>query len=340
MDTLIERYVSEVGRNLPRKQRTDIEAEIRSALEDTLEERSKAMGRQPDEEMVLAVLKEYGAPEKVAASYQGEHYLIGPRLYPLFILVLRVVLIVITVIALIGFGVRASQISFTFDALVQVLIKSVADYGSSVLQVLGNIVLIFAILQWAVPDLKAKTLEKAWDPLSLKNIQEADRVLPFSMIWEIAFTIGAILIFNFYSGLIGIYFYNNGQWSHLLLLTPEFFKFLPLLNLIWVFQIAQDLILLRQGVWKMGTRIFTIVISLLSILTASLILADGPIAQLAAEMQAVPGMLPETYKILSTMLSQGIRWLMVIIIVLSGYNITKVVLKLFHGGLKPVNLSK
>ena len=33
---LIDRYIAEVGRHLPRKQRADIEAEIRSTLEDIL----------------------------------------------------------------------------------------------------------------------------------------------------------------------------------------------------------------------------------------------------------------------------------------------------------------
>jgi len=33
---LIDKYIAEVGKHLPRKQRADIEAEIRSTLEDML----------------------------------------------------------------------------------------------------------------------------------------------------------------------------------------------------------------------------------------------------------------------------------------------------------------
>jgi len=36
---LIDRYVQEVGRHLPRKNRTDIQAELQSTLVDTLEAR-------------------------------------------------------------------------------------------------------------------------------------------------------------------------------------------------------------------------------------------------------------------------------------------------------------
>ena len=69
---LIDRYVREIGRRLPQKSRADIEKEIRSALEDMLEDRSKKEGRDVDDEMTAAVLKEYGQPDKVAASYLPE----------------------------------------------------------------------------------------------------------------------------------------------------------------------------------------------------------------------------------------------------------------------------
>ena len=80
---LIDKYIAEVGKHLPRKNRTDIEAEIRSTLEDMLDERKQADSR-PEEELVMELLKEYGAPVEVAAKYKPHPYLIGPRLFPLF----------------------------------------------------------------------------------------------------------------------------------------------------------------------------------------------------------------------------------------------------------------
>ena len=101
---LMDTYASEVGRRLPRKTRSDIQAEIRSILQDMLEERSRKTGKPVDDEMTLDILKEYGSPEKVAATYLGERYLIGPRLYPMFMLVMRIVLIVTGVLAAIGWA--------------------------------------------------------------------------------------------------------------------------------------------------------------------------------------------------------------------------------------------
>ena len=90
----VDRYISEVGDRLPAKQRTDIETELRSLILDALEGRT---GKTVDfsEEDELAVLQEFGRPEEVAQRYAGTpRYLIGPRLYPTYLVVLRILFIV------------------------------------------------------------------------------------------------------------------------------------------------------------------------------------------------------------------------------------------------------
>ena len=67
---IINRYISEIGKLLPRKNRADIEAEIKSTLEDMLEERSHGKQDQNEQEIIIDLLKEYGSPETVAASYR------------------------------------------------------------------------------------------------------------------------------------------------------------------------------------------------------------------------------------------------------------------------------
>ncbi|MEW6402079.1 MAG: hypothetical protein AB1649_09780, partial [Chloroflexota bacterium] len=63
---LIDRYVAEVGRRLSLvKGRKDIENELRSTLEDMLEDRSQQAGHPRDGAMEIELLKEYGAPDKV-----------------------------------------------------------------------------------------------------------------------------------------------------------------------------------------------------------------------------------------------------------------------------------
>ena len=63
---LIERYLQEIGRHLPANKRADILSELRSSLDDSLEARTNG---QPSEEAIVQIIKEMGAPRKVAASY-------------------------------------------------------------------------------------------------------------------------------------------------------------------------------------------------------------------------------------------------------------------------------
>src|SRR5450756_2942242 len=90
----VDRYISAIGDRLPAKQRKDIETELRSLILDALEGRT---GKATDfsEEDELAVLREFGRPEVVAQRYApSPRYLIGPRLYPIYLIVLRILVIV------------------------------------------------------------------------------------------------------------------------------------------------------------------------------------------------------------------------------------------------------
>ncbi len=110
---LIDRYIAEVGKHLPSKNRADIEAEIRSTLEDMLDERVQASGAKDpaDEATVLQLLKEYGSPRDVAATYQTHQYqyLIGPRLFPIFERVIRIIFAIVAGASLIGLAVGLAE---------------------------------------------------------------------------------------------------------------------------------------------------------------------------------------------------------------------------------------
>ena len=54
---LLDKYIHEVGKHLPRKNRADLEAEIRSTLEDMLEDRSQHTDRPMDDELTAELLK-------------------------------------------------------------------------------------------------------------------------------------------------------------------------------------------------------------------------------------------------------------------------------------------
>ena len=161
---LLDRYVNEVGKHLPRKNRADIQAELRSTLEDMLEERSQKAGQPVDEAMVEDLLRSYGAPKKVAATYLPERYLIGPRLYPFFTLVLKIVFAVLGALALIGLGIAIATGPADMADIARTIGRSLLSYAGGAISAFGNIVLVFAILERVLPaseigDLKDEDLE-------------------------------------------------------------------------------------------------------------------------------------------------------------------------------------
>lgn len=285
MDTnLIDNYVSEIGRRLPGRTRKDIEAEIRSILQDTLDERSQKIGKPVDEEITLEVLKAYGAPEKVAATYQGERYLIGPRLYPTFLLVLRIVLVVVGILAAIGLGIAISHTQNPQNA-VEAVLTAIGNFITSLLIAIGNIVIIFAIIEWALyragskADPKRLPKEKEWDPRSLLKASPSNLVKMGETIMEMVGAFVAIIIFNFYPQIIGFGIFSNGNWYvgagsaiSSPLLSPAFFHFVPYLTLVWVLTIILDIVLLRLGNWNVISRLSLIALKIVNIVIAAAML--------------------------------------------------------------------
>ena len=287
---LIDTYVSEVGRSLPRKNRADIEAEIRSILQDMLEERSQKTGKPVDDEMTFEMLKEYGAPEKVAASYMPERYLIGPSLYPTFMTVLRIAFPVIAVLAGLGalFTVSHAVASVSVVEVGKVFTSVIVGMVTTTISALGNLVLIFSLIEWGMRQegiaLKGKDRPKTkeWDPHSLMKVSAPNQVKTFEAIIEIVGSFAAIVLFNFYPGIIGIgytagggWYLGAGNWTAIPLLSETFFHYVPYLTLIWVLTMALDIALLRLGQWSIVTRIALIGLKVINIIVAAFMLA-GP----------------------------------------------------------------
>jgi hypothetical protein len=327
---LINTYVSEIGRRLPKKTRADIEAEIHSILQDMLDERSLKTGNLIDDEMTLDVLKAYGSPENVATTYLGERYLIGPGLYPTFLLVLRTVLIVIGILAFIGLGITLSQVLGDPHNVFVTSVRAVANLVASLMTAFGNIVVIFAIIEWALfraggkVDSKGLPKQKEWDPRSLTRLSLPNQVRMGETIVEIVACFATIIIFNFYPQLIGFTpslnsVFENGNWSSVTFvpfLSEAFFYYIPYLTLVWGLTIILDIVLLRNGNWNSITRIASIGLKVIGIIIAAAMLA-GP-SLLAITVGTLTASLgdPGSAKILMPLLTQLVHlilWLAIIV---------------------------
>lgn len=271
---LIDRYIHEVGRHLPRKTRGDIQAELRSLLLDSLGASDEG---EVNEEQVVEVLKEFGAPKEVAASYQPKHqYLIGPELYPLFKLVTIIVLAAVLGSLLLAFGVG---VIFGGEPLVFPQGLQVLDYFgelfSALVSTFGTLVLVFFILQRL--DVRPELDDEEWEPRSLPQINEGNAVSRTETVVGMAFALVILVILWFFPGIIGFV----TTWGQDVIVNPVIMEYVPLISIALLLGIALDLVLLRQGRWTTATRLVKIGLNLLGIYVLYLLVA-GHTAWLAA----------------------------------------------------------
>jgi hypothetical protein len=252
---LIDRYVHEVGQRLPLRMRADVEAELRSLLAEALEERARAAGHPPDRQLEEGTLREFGAPQEVAARYAPEpRYLIGPGLFPAYVLTLEIagiavvgVFLLLAVLGVIEAAHRSGGAPGPFS-----LFRIAGHTLHGALFNLGVLTLVFAVVervQW-----RRGVTAQAWDPATLRPVDDPDQVSALNMIFSTYAIVALVVLFNFFPQWVGFWAFSDGRWSGLPILLPEFSRHLPLLNLWWALAFVLDLIVLRHGRWRRGTR--------------------------------------------------------------------------------------
>jgi len=342
---LMDLYVAEVGRRLPGKTRADIEAEIHSALQDLLDERIRRAGKPADDEMVLAVLKEYGDPGKVAASYVGDHYLIGPKLYPTFVKVVFPVALFTVILVLSGLGSWLFLAHSTPGDWIQLVTQTIGNLIGSVILTGGIIALIFAILERTVPEFKLKKAE--WNPHSLLRLKPRDRVHGGIPIFNIVLASLAIRVFNFtpitfWTGVTGSTAIEAWQCTpscvtfHLLyslsFLSDTFYRYLSALDVLWGLSLVLFVLLLNLGYWRTWTRWADIGLRALSIgLAAWMLIGSSLIGITAADLKAAG--FPAVASLASPsidLLNQLVRAVLVLMIVLSAEVIVRQLIRLLR----------
>jgi len=277
---LIERYVVAVGRQLPRRMRSDVEDELRSSLQDMLEDRGRALDRTTNEELMIEILREIDPPSKMAARYTGTSHLIGPRLYPSFLQASWILLVILSVMYIIGLLMSLSEIG-SGDTL-RLIGETLRSLIPSIFGAFGQLVVIFALLDRVV--LRANKLEeKEWDPRKLSAVRAPNMVRTSGAVVQIVFAVAFMVVINFFPQLIGISYYTEGGWQHISALTPAFSSYLLPLNLLLGLDILLNLVLLRQGEWSPMTRWAKVGLSLFGIAILIAMISGSPVAYLSPE---------------------------------------------------------
>jgi hypothetical protein len=185
MSTLTDRYVWGVLRAVPAAQRTDLEPEIRALVADALEARLTA-GVVPAE-AERAAIAELGDPERLAAQYTDKTlYLIGPRYFPDWKRLLRLLLSIvvpIVAVAVMGAGLLAGT------GMVEVVASGLSTAMTVGIMLAFWVTVVFAVMERKeVPDLDE---ELAWSPDKLPDVPATGTS---ESLVEIAFSIAALAV--------------------------------------------------------------------------------------------------------------------------------------------------
>jgi hypothetical protein len=143
----------------------------------------------------VALLKEFGPPAKVAASYRPEsQYLVGPELFPIFRTVVGIALLVMVVVYAVLFGVMLFTDPDPLKAL-----DVLSGFVGSALSVFGTIVVIFYGLQYF--DVHLAKPSQEWDPRELPAVDVKNEINRRGTIFDIAVELViliAVLVFPSY----------------------------------------------------------------------------------------------------------------------------------------------
>jgi hypothetical protein len=291
MSDLVERYVHQVGRYLPPKERADIEAELRSQIHDQLEDRFDGAPTQAD---VADVLAELGDPRRLAASYNREQYLVGPDLYPYLVRVLRYVWVVVPSLVIFFniFGALASSRQATWG---QLLVETLSAVVQATLIFSAVAVLIFALIQRIIAELEKEFEE--FDPVKLPQVNDPHAVDRLEGI--VGIVIGAFVT------LILLYCLRVGGLPAASGVIPVPMGWLLLLIGAIIAMVVLHLWMLRRNRWTVPLWITETILELLGMICLYFVVYE-PLAALSTSplIQSLPEILV-IFTALVTLLSKG-----------------------------------
>jgi hypothetical protein len=245
--------------------------------------------------------------------------------------VLKIVLTVLTIVLLVTLGIQLASQPLAGLEFAQALGTGLLGILSAAMQAFGNIALVFAILERVLPasEFKFDEEQQAWDPGSLKKVEEREAVKPWEPTAAIVLTAAAMIIFNGYADRIGIYFLKAGTWTMVPVLTEAFFRWLPTLNILWALQIALNVVVLRQGRWQPATKLTDLALDAAGIVIGYLLVSGPSIVSVSSNALLATGAFDAaTATVLSTMLEQAVRWVIIIVMLVQGAEIVQGLIQL------------
>jgi hypothetical protein len=260
---LIDSYVAEVGRHLPEKDRSDIEAEIRSMIEDILEERGHT-ATSADDQVIVETLEQLGDPKLLAYKYAPpKRYLIGPEWYEGYVKVLqRVLFTALPIFAVVRFVLTITQDPLDFINAVGEAVSGAFSVG---IQILFWVTLVFVLLERSDEKLDdlPKSSSRTW---TISQLPKLPRIRQISVV-ETVINIAALLFLliwialpfaldRFQGNPVAVPFLHSDLWNF----------WLPMFFIIMTLTLIHEVFKLKIGNWTPALTITNVILGLISII--------------------------------------------------------------------------
>jgi hypothetical protein len=277
---LLDRYLQAVRKHLPLRRQDDIIAELRANMESQIEDKEAELGRQFTQCEFEDFLRKMGSPVMVASRYQSQQYLIGPTFFPIYLYVLRVVLLWAFVLSVI---VSAVVIPLTSPNAGEVF-ASLFRIPFILIQVAGWVTLVFVVIEFVsmrhpnvCPPIAG--LADRWQPSSLppldKNAGRAGKPRSFAqavanIIFGCLFLVWLLLVPRHPFLLMGPgAIYLQSAPFHFAPVLWTFYGWLVALSML---QIVWECIDLARGAWQFPNRIRWIVFQAIRLIPITIML--------------------------------------------------------------------
>lgn len=271
-----ERYIYEVIRRLPKRQREEIKMELNELIEDMCEH-----------DTIEHVLEKLGAPEEFAKKYRDENsYVIGPKYYDNYIGVLKIVLICVAISAVCSAMVNGmidrewtkAGIDTVVDMIAEVIADTIANGIISVCASIGGVTLIFALMERRNVKMSEKQ-PKNWKPEQLAPIPDKRGVISRGdCVVGMVFIMlaGGILVFA--PELLGAYVFKNKEFVKVISIfnLEKWNLILPFLIATFALGFVDELIKLVSGLYCKVVMVSNIVTGILEMIVAVILLKILP----------------------------------------------------------------
>lgn len=276
MTPLIDRYLHNVRLSLPTARRDDIVRELAEDIRTQVADREAELGRDLTDAEQDALLKQFGHPLALATRYGPQRHVIGPALFPVYWMTLKIALgaaLAVNVALAVAFLVTGQPAGRAIGHLVSF------PFTTAVM-VFGWVTLVFALLDLNLPRL----LEHAWADmkgLSLPPAEGAGR--RWALIAEI---VGSSAFLLWWLAIPKSPFLVFGPAASFLALAPIWHQLYVPISLIWLASLAGLWAVLLRPDWTRMRTAGRFLTEGLSLVLAAILLQADALVQLA------PGVAP------------------------------------------------